>query len=323
MYLLNSKRININVLNLVKNSIQYLVGTVLYFIIFNKLSLDFILGLAGFLIAYHSVYQFNDLMDYKEDIKNKFKLKIKLLPRGDVKREYVESYTFLFAVVGLVISFLVNNFFGLLVATCLFLNFLHSSSFIRLKNSKLLLPNLFFIEFIKYSLGWFALTGSISEFPFFLITFLSLVYLMGYIFWKQNISNFLTNNKIKILLGISATFYLISFFIYSFKLALILPIACGFVFLLFKKNKSSIIRLKIGYTLVFVISFCFLLSLILITTPSVAEINNKIINNVDNIKKNISEVIPQNVKNEIDSINKTIKDNINKINDFKESISLK
>jgi 4-hydroxybenzoate polyprenyltransferase len=323
MYLLNSKNINVNILNLVKNSIQYLVGTALYFIIFNHLSIAFLVGLAGFLLAYHSVYQFNDLMDYEEDKKNNFKMKIKLLPRGDVKREHVESYAFLFAIAGLTISFLVNTFFGLLVAACLFLNFLHSSSFIRLKKSKLLLPNLFLIEAIKYSLGWFALTGMMTEFPFFLIAMLSLVYMIGYVYWKQNINNFLESNKIKLLLGLTTASYVISFLIYPFKLALLLPIFGGIVFLTFRKYESSIMRLKVGYTLVFVISFCFLVSLIVISTPSVADINSKLSSKVDIIKDNISEILPENVKVEINSINQTIKSYLNKLSDINTIINLK
>jgi len=296
MNIFNSKSININSLNVIKNSIQYLITTVLYFIIFGTVSLNFLLGLIGFLIAYQSVYYFNDLMDYREDKKSEFKKKTKLLARGSIRREIVESYSFLFAIIGLTISFMVNNLFGLLVVICLLLNFLHSSSFIRLKKSNLLLPNLFLIESIKYSLGWFALTSSIAQFPFYLIIFLSLIYLIGYIYWKQNITNFFKSTKTKVLFGLCFVFYLISFFSYPFKLALLFPMFFGGVFYIFKRFKSSLIRLKIGYTLVFVISFCFLLSIILLTTPTFAEINNEIAKNVDIIKENVTNIVPQDIK---------------------------
>ncbi len=313
MRLFNSKSININSLNVIKNSIQYLTTTVLYFIIVGGISLNFLIGLIGFLIAYQAVYYFNDLMDYKEDKKSRFKIKTKLLARGSIKREVVESYSFLFAIVGIAISFLVNNLFGLLVVICLLLNFLHSSSFIRLKRSKLLLPNLFIIEFIKYSLGWFALTSSISQFPFYLITFLSLIYLVGYVYWKQNIIHFFKTTKTKVLMGLCVIFYLISFFSYPFKLALMLPMLFGGAFYIFKRFRSSLIRLKIGYTLVFIIGFCFLLSVILITTPTVAEINNEIEKNVDMVKDNMTNIVPQDIREQWITIEDSIICNVNNL----------
>ena len=315
MSLLNSKNVNINTLNLVKNSIQYLLGTILYFMTFGKLSLNFVLGLIGFLTAYHSVYQFNDLMDYEEDKKNDFKLKIKLLPRGDIKREKVESYSFLFSLVGLAISFLVNNFFGILVALSLFLNFLHSSSFIRLKKSKyFLLPNIFIIEFIKSSLGWFALTSSISEFPFILISLFSLVYLTGYVYWKQDINNFWKNTKIKFLIGLSTLFYIVSFLIYPFRLALLIPIFLGSMLSIIRKYRSTLlIKLKVSYTIIFAISFCFLLSLVLLTTPSIAELNNSLNTKVELIKENVTKFLPEELRYELYSLNETISKNIEKI----------
>ena len=321
MMVFNYKNINIDKVNLVKNSIQYLIGVMLYFMVFNKLSFSFILGLLGFLIAYHSVYQFNDLMDYEEDKNNKFKLKTKLLPRGEIKRSTVESYSFMLAVIGLTLSFLVNTFFGLLVSTCLLLNFLYSSSLTRLKKSKFLLPNIFIIEFIKYSLGWFALTNSILEYPFVFIATLSMAYLIGFTYWKQDISNFWHTRKIKFLIGICFFMYVASFLLYPFKIALLSPILVGIAFAAFRRFKNSFIKLKVGYTLTFAVSFCFLISLVLLSNPSVAEINEKINNRVDAITENVTALLPEGIKDGLSSINETIRNNIKKID--KIEINLK
>lgn len=313
MAIFKSRSVNINKFNLTKNLLQYLVGGILYFVLFNNFSWGFILGLVGFLIAYHSVYQFNDLMDYKEDKKNKFKLKTKSLVRGEISREDVESYSFLFVVIGLCICFFVNRLFGLLVTIILFLNFLHSSSFIKLKKSKLLIPNLFVIEFIKYSLGWFALTSSLLDFPFFLILSFSLVYVIGYIYWKQNIRHFFRSKKTLWLASLASVFYIISLLIYPFKLALLIPLPIATAFIIFKRFGSSFIRLKIGYLILFSVGICFILSMLLLITPSIAELNNKIRNKFDVIKENITNVIPKDVRYQI---NKVIDEQIESIDQW-------
>ncbi|MEM5778767.1 MAG: UbiA family prenyltransferase, partial [Candidatus Aenigmatarchaeota archaeon] len=185
--------------NPIKNSFQYTIGAILYFLTFNNFYLTkFILGLIGFVIAYQAVYQYNDLMDYEEDLKDEIR-KNKPLPRGEFSRKEVETFVYLFLIIGLSICFVVSPYFGLLVFITLFLNFLHSSPFIKLKKTKLVLPNLFFLEFLKFSLGWFIFSFSLSEFPYILIAFLSLIYLTGYIYWKQNVNCFFNKKIISII----------------------------------------------------------------------------------------------------------------------------
>ncbi len=66
--------------NPIKNSLQYSIGSILYFLTFNTFHITkFLLGLIGFVIAYQSVYQYNDLMDYKEDKKDRFRKMFKPL----------------------------------------------------------------------------------------------------------------------------------------------------------------------------------------------------------------------------------------------------
>ena len=288
--------------NPIKNGFQYLIGSVLYFLTFNSFYIPkFFLGLIGFVIAYHSVYQFNDLMDYEEDRKDILRKHYKPLVTGKTKRISLEAYTFLFLIIGLPLCFFVSTLFGALVVIILFLNFLHSSPFIRLKKSKFLIPNLFFIEFIKYSLGWFALTSSIINFPFFLITSLSFVYAIGYLYCKQNITNFLKNKKIKIMLILAFASYVISIFFYSFKLVMLLPVPITLFYLALRRF-SKLEKIKIGINITLMLGVFFLISVLILFIPSVAELNNKICSEIDIVKENITEMIPEGIRCNLENI---------------------
>ncbi len=92
-----------------------------------------------------------------------------------------------------------------------------------------------------------------------------------------------------------------------------LPMLFGGAFYIFKRFRSSLIRLKIGYTLVFIIGFCFLLSVILITTPTVAEINNEIEKNVDMVKDNMTNIVPQDIREQWITIEDSIICNVNNL----------
>lgn len=301
--------------NPVKNGIQYSIGALLYFLFFGSFDITkFLIGLIGFVIAYQSVYQFNDLMDYESDRKDKVRREKKPLARGDASRKDVESYSYILSVIGLSICFFVNPYFGILVSATLFLNFLHSSHFVRLKESKLLLPNLFFIEFLKYSIGWFAFSIAISEFPFLLITLFSFIYVGCYIFWKQNLNNFLGNAKLKIITGISVMLYIASVFVYQFTLILIIPIPLA-VLCVFLRNHISgrLKKINIDFSLAYITFFYIVISLLILTIPAVATVNVNINQRMDTMKESIKEALPETLKSDIDNINHTLKQNIDKI----------
>jgi len=311
MHFFSLRNIDVNSINLLKNSFQFILGAVLYFTIFNDFYIwKFLIGLAGFLISYQSVYQFNDLMDYEDDRKDKLKVKTKRLARGEVSRKVVESYSFLFTFIGLSLCFLVSTLFGLLVSLILFLNFLHSSSFVRLKKSRFLLVNLFLIEFVKYSLGWFAFSFSVSGFPFIFILCLVSIYLLGYLYYKRNAVNFFKDIRIKVLCSLSLLFYLASIFLYSFKLPLLMVIPFCFTFLIFKRFKDSFFRLKLGSVMSLIIAIFLIISLIICSMGAFARINDQI---SDNIEK-ISDSVP--IK--IDVLNKftpSLEREVNKISE--------
>ncbi|NIO44513.1 MAG: hypothetical protein GTN36_03090 [Candidatus Aenigmarchaeota archaeon] len=293
--------------NPIKNSLQYSIGSILYFLTFNTFHITkFLLGLIGFVIAYQSVYQYNDLMDYKEDKKDRFRKMFKPLVKGKFRREQVETFVYIYSIIGLSICFFVNVYFGLLVFLTLFLNFLHSSPFIRLKKTKFLLPNIFLLEFLKFSLGWFIFSISLSSFPYVFIAFLSLVYLAGYIYWKQNINNFFKSRKIITLTIISTILYVTSIFVYPFKLVLIIPLPMVLSYVFFRKVMNPLKKYKIGISLIYFMTICFVISILLLSVPSVAEINNDISSRIDVIKENITEIIPKDIKTDLENIQEKI-----------------
>ena len=308
------KKLHSQNLNFIKNSFQFVIGSALFFALMKGFSLfNFLIGLAGFLIAYNAVYQFNDLVDYEEDKKDEMRKYCKPLVTGELKKGQIKAYGILCLLIGLPICFFVSVLFGFLVVIALFLNFLHSSPFIRLKKSKLVLLNLFFVEFIKFSLGWFAISPIIDNFPYIFIALSSTLYLITYIYYKQNVVDFFKNKKI-IALGITSfILYIASIFVYPFKLALIVVFPLFLTFSIFRKYKYNLLRVKIGTNILGFIIIFFVASLLLLSIPSVAKLNNEISNKIDVIKNNISENVPADIKYGMTSLEKTLKENINGI----------
>jgi heme O synthase-like polyprenyltransferase len=213
--------------NIPKNMIQYFIGLILYAVIigFPDIYVS-LLGVVSFVITYSSVYLLNDIVDADEDRKIKNKSVWKPVASGTLSKKNAFSIAWILLIVGLVLSMFVNKWFFLLNALLILLNFLHSSPYTQFKKS---LPktavNMTMIEFIKFSLGWFALTPNLEYFPFWIILGLAGAYNIGYLFYK-----FRLNRKLirKNMLPIAAlgilTFvsYVISWIIYDFQLSLIL-----------------------------------------------------------------------------------------------------
>ncbi|MCK4532078.1 MAG: hypothetical protein KAT94_04360, partial [Candidatus Aenigmarchaeota archaeon] len=70
-------------ISLPKNIIQFSLGVILYwFLLGIPNTYTTLLALSGFLIAYSSVYLYNDMVDHKEDRRDREKLKWKLVAGG-------------------------------------------------------------------------------------------------------------------------------------------------------------------------------------------------------------------------------------------------
>jgi len=213
-------------ITLPKNALQFLVGAACFYSVYGTIDvLRSLLGLTALCIAYASIYPFNDIMDREEDVKNG-KQRLKPIARGDMTVEEAVSLSFILLAAGLALSALVSTTFMMLILVLLVLNFLHSSTFTRLRNRPIRHPNMVLMQFVKFSTGWFALTCSAAGFPLLLILCVSLIYAYGYMLYKVDIRNAkaVEANGIGLWLVIilSILTYLASFLLYDFKVPMLI-----------------------------------------------------------------------------------------------------
>lgn len=240
-------------ISLVKNSLQFLIGASMLFAVGQ--SSDYVALLApliGFVAAYQSVYGLNDILDFSEDSKNKFKRALKPFARGEVSLETQVSKMFLYMLFGLSISFFASRFFGILVSIMLLLNFFHSYKSLNIKKTPIGLVNIFLIEFIKFSCGWFALGGSLQAFPYFIPAFMASAYALGYYSYKNDLNVESIKKKRSIIsLAVILALYLFSVFFYKeLRISLILMLPVFASMSLVVVNASIIKKMKIGSLLV-------------------------------------------------------------------------
>ncbi len=273
------------IFNLVRNSLLYLTGFSLYLLTYGYFNLiKTIIGLLSFIITYNSIYYYNDLMDYESDKKNKFKRKYKALTRGDITINDAITIMFSSIIVGLMLSVFVNQWFTILLLFLLLQNFLHSSPITtRLfkHNRKVMIVNMFLMQFIKISLGWFALTSNTTLMPSWIIATISLAYVWSYFFYKKGIhqikKTFKQYKKTALFLSITTiASYFISLIIYPFKIPLIaLPIIL--ILLVLKRNISNnqVNRTFKLMGVTFIVLLIMNLLFLLLTVPIIERVNNE------------------------------------------------
>lgn len=289
--------------NLPKNMIQFSLGAVLFWFTFGGFRpVLFAVSLVGFLLTYFSVYLLNDIVDYKEDKKDPEKSKWKLIATGKLSIENATSLHVLFLVSGIVISLFVGRWFTLILLGMVFLNFLHSSNFIKFKKS---VPktavNMTAIEFLKYSAGWFAFTSDLSRFPFWLLLCFSVAYVGIYMCYKFKFNRKLisTNRAVFIIIGIVfVASYGISFVAYSFSLPLVLMFLFVAVLAVFMKYFRVLeYKMKklfiVEYMVLIIVIICFLL----LANPSLARLNENLTDIVGNYKDAAINIIPSEIAN--------------------------
>ncbi|MCD6398611.1 MAG: UbiA family prenyltransferase [Candidatus Aenigmarchaeota archaeon] len=285
------------------NVFQYFLGATLFFIIFGSVDVSkLIIGLSGFLLSYSSVYLYNDIIDYEEDKKHKEKIKWKIIARGDLSKKTAKNLILVFVALGVPLSFLVNKFFGIIAVLLILLNVLHSSPKTKFKKKKLGLINLTVIQFLKYSLGWFALTTNLSKFPLWLILCFSLTYSSIYFLYKLDFKKnlIIKNKKTFFLFGFSiASTFFISLFLYEFVLSLLMLFSLG-VFSLSIIRKFQTLTEKIN--LKFFILPLILFSFLILTYPAASEINNNMKTHIESYEDNISSKVPPEIRSGIENL---------------------
>ena len=266
-------------ISLPKNIIQFLLGIVLFWMVFGTLSIaTTILAMVGFVLTYSSIYMFNDIIDAKEDKKDPEKKKWKLIASGDLSVEGAMSTYVLLIVSGMLVSLLVSQLFAIMMLVLLFLNFLHSSTYIHLKKSMYKTSaNLTLIEFIKYSSGWFALTTNLVLFPFWLVLMLSVAYTISYIVYKFRFTGdkIRSNKLLFVPLGLVCTAsYILAFIVYDFSLALIIMfLGSGLIIGLAKKSGFNLKRINNMMFVEYLVLPLVIISLLVISLPIVSSVN--------------------------------------------------
>jgi len=269
-------------LQLPKNALQYLIGFSFYLTIFGELNiLKLIVGLASFLLTYSSIYYYNDIMDLKEDKRNKVKRIYKALARGDISFDKAVSRMQIMIFLGLALGALISGWYTLLLLGLLVTNFLHSNPHTKKKfkkNPKYLIPNMFVMQFLKFSSGWFTFTTNINQLPFWIIACLCLSYIFGYIIYKEDIKNInkAIKRKKKIVVVLSVTVlgtFFLSLLIYPFKIPLLIIIPTSFLFFAMRKEKNHIKRIFGFSKIIFVVISVLIFSILLLNVPVVNEIN--------------------------------------------------
>jgi 4-hydroxybenzoate polyprenyltransferase len=239
-----------------RNILQYTLGALLFYLVNNHFSLSlFFLGLAAFLLSYNFVYTLNDLLDYEQDLKNPLKRKFKLHIKAPLVSGYISkgewlSFSLGVFLIGLVLASFVNHFFLVLILVLIGLNVLHSAPKLEVrKRTWVLVPNMTLMQFLKWSIGWFAQGAEISSLPIFFLLTVSSVYVLSY---KIGVlyggvlhggRKAILNEKF-FLIGMSIPilgFFALSLFLYELTLPLtfLTPIATGCVLLLKKTPRQQ------------------------------------------------------------------------------------
>jgi 4-hydroxybenzoate polyprenyltransferase len=284
--------------SLPKNAVQFLLGVVLFWLVFG--AFDFLtasLALAAFIIGYSSVYFFNDITDCEEDRDDSEKREWKLVANGKIGKRGAGAIGFLLLVSGIALASAVNGWFLMIMVLLISLNFLHSSPYVRMKKRMAgAAVNITTIEFLKYSSGWFALTSNLTAFPFWLILTFSLIYTVVYLVYKFRFKGkeIKLNKSVIVPLGVASAFsYLVSIALYNFALPMILLLAMSIALAKFSIGK----RLKfmnwlwVEFTILPMIVIAFLL----LSIPTIAQANNNITSTIDHYKEDIYQELPEGV----------------------------
>ena len=313
--------------SLPKNIIQFFLGFVLYWLLFGSFDpYVLVLALSGFLLSYSSIYFFNDIVDFKEDSKDTEKKEWKLVASGVLSKKAALAIGLAFMVSGLLLSALVNGWFLNIMAAMLLLNFLHSSPYTKIK--KRVMPttiNMTVIEFLKYSCGWFAFTGNISMFPFWIMMTFSLVYMGIYMVYKFRFKGSILRSR-KWLLGsialLTAVSYGLSMILYTFALALVILLAASVVLIAFSMGVGKKLSFMNWLWVEFVILPLVIIAFLALTIPFIGQANTELTEHIGEYKETVYKKLPNDVVTGLRNLSEPTYDSLEEVQDKVLNISM-
>ncbi len=270
-----------------RNALQYILGSLFFFIFLNKFSyMKFFLGLTSFLLSYTFVYYLNDFIDYKTDIKDRnVKIKKTLyikspLFKNIAPKENLLLFSVSLLLIGLFVAYFVGELFLLLVMSSVFLNTLHTNRALK-RISYFVILNMFTIQLIKVSLGWFAQGTNFDSVPRWIFIGIAGFYVLTYKIDRRYVGfrTVLKMDKVSILIlsSIIIVSLLFSVLFYDIILPLVSSTIISLVLLvpsmLLKKNK--IVKRRIILSLTYSVLVVFIISVLLIKlVPMLYELNS-------------------------------------------------
>lgn len=304
---------------LVKNVFHYVFGLVFYFVIYGSVPFpQSLLGLLGFLIAYDGVYFYNDFHDWKEDVAEK--RAFKPIVKGTLKPEQCRNRGIFNFLLGIALSFATSFSFGLLVSAAIALNVLHSHRRIALKKTRLLGINMFSINLIKFSLGWFAVTTSLAGFPIWFVVMMSSTYAALYVMYKNKMAIAGGMKRSLNFYGFSslaAASFILSMVVYDFKLPMILAIVYGVLVGLYLPLKTRRMdydnRVRAGEGFGLLMMFVMFFSTLLLSIPVVAQVNQQVCTPIDHLRDNITEHAPESIVKTMNAVERSVPDDLTEI----------
>ena len=279
-------------LSWLRNAGFFLLGASFYIALHGTAGMGSLgIALLGFLLAYTSVYFFNDLLDYRRDVKDEVKKLYKPLISGEASKKSFVLISMLYALSGISLSFYFGTFFGLMVSLLLFLNVLHSTVFRA--NRTVRSVSIMVIEFVKISLGWFAFSSLLTGFPFLFVVFVCMLYSFGYRLYKTDLKNVVSERNMlfsamlkgganKAYTFVMLASFLLSFLIYPFRLPLLIFLAFAALNMIAQKkiklsgegSKSFVKNLNFSHLVVIICCFVLILGFIgIAVSPEMAQLN--------------------------------------------------
>jgi len=308
--------------SLPKNAVQFMLGVVLFWLVTGSFSAPVVLAaLSAFLLAYSSVYLFNDIADFEDDRKDGDKRVWKLVASGMLSKRGAAALGAALLLSGGWLAGMVNGWFLALIVALVFLNFLHSSPQVRLKKRKATTAvNMTAIEFLKYSSGWFALTPDLVTFPFWLIMCFSLIYTAIYMAYKLRFKGSVIREHKAILypLGAGVVFsFVASLVLYPYALPLLFLL--GVSLLMAKASIGRKLRFMNWLWVEFAILPLILVAFLMLAVQPIAEANDNLTATICACKESIYQNLPEGIAEDLSGLEEPM---YSSLDEFQEVMNL-